>query len=107
MDWRLYGEEALARREATVWQHPGSLTLEYDGQTLSAYEVELSRETGKPGAVGGAKIFETTFVLPQQRLFALDVTVWLKALRLEGYAPRRDRRPAFLQDALFPYLDAL
>lgn len=106
-DWRLYGEEALARREAAVWLQPGNLTLEYGGQTLSAYEVELSRETGKPEAVGGARIFETTFALPQRRLFALEEAGWLKALKLEGYAPRRDRRSTALQDALFPYLDAL
>lgn len=106
-DWRLYGEEALARREAAVWQQSGSLTLEYGGQTLSAYEVELSRETGKPEAVGDARNFETTFVLPQQRLFALEETGWLKALKLPGYASRRDRHPMFLQDALFPHLETL
>jgi transposase InsO family protein len=52
LDWRLYGQEALARREAAVWLQPGSLTLEYGGEALSAYDVELSRESGKPKAVG-------------------------------------------------------
>ncbi len=52
LDWKLYGEEALARREASVWQQPGSLTLEYAGETLSAYDVELARGSGKPKAVG-------------------------------------------------------
>jgi hypothetical protein len=107
LDWRLYGEEALAKREAAVWLQPGSLTLEYGGQTLYSYEVALSRESGKPEAVGEARLFETTFVLQQQRLFALEEGGWLTALKLEGYTPRRVRRPAFLQDALFPYLAAL
>jgi hypothetical protein len=39
------------------------------------------------------------------KLFALDAlgeSGWLKALRLEDYAPRRPTRPAPLQEALFP-----
>ena len=52
LDWRLYGEEALPRREVAVWLQPESLTLEYGGRLLSSYEVELSRKTGKPEAVG-------------------------------------------------------
>src|SRR5215210_2540639 len=107
LDWRLYGEEALPRREVAVWQQPGGLTLEYGGQTLSAYDVELSRETGKLTAVGGATLFGTPYALPQPRLFALDETGWLKALKLEGYAPRRSPGPMALQQVLFPYLDAL
>jgi hypothetical protein len=45
-------------------------------------------------------------VVPQPRLFTLDAlgeTGWLKALRLEGYAPRAPRRPRALQEALFAY----
>jgi hypothetical protein len=33
--------------------------------------------------------------------------VFSKALKLEGYAPRRPRRPQSLQEALFSYLEAL
>ena len=72
LDWKLYGEEALAKKEAAVWLQPGSLTLEYGDQTLSVYDVELAPETGKPTAVGSARLFETTYVLPQLRLFALE-----------------------------------
>ena len=107
LDWKLYGEEALARREAAVWLQPGSLTLEYGGQALSAYDVELAPETGKPKTVGGAKLFETTYGLPQLRLFALDEAGWLKAIKLEGYAPRRPNSAMALQEVLFPYLEAL
>ena len=107
LDWKLYGEEALAWREAAVWLQSGSLTLEYGGQTLSAYDVELAPETGKPKTVGSARLFETTYVLPQLRLFAPEEAGWLKALKLEGYAPRRQPKPMALQEVLFSYLEAL
>ena len=108
LDWRLYGEEALARREAAVWQQPGSLTLEYGGETLSAYEVEIAQETGKPRmVVGRPTLFETPYALGQLRLFALEEAGWLKALKLKGYVPRRPRAPSALQGVLFSYLDAI
>ncbi len=47
---------------------------------------------------------------PQGRLFALDALGeggWLKAMRLDGYAPRAPRRPPALQEALFAYAEAL
>ncbi len=106
-DWRFYGEEALARREAAIWLQPGSLTVEYAGETLSAYDVELAAGTGKPRSVERPRLFETPHTLPQLRLFALDETGWLKALKLEGYAPRRVGGPMALQEVLFPYLEAL
>jgi len=64
------------------------------------------REVARP------KLFETSYRLglPQQRLFALDALGeggWLKAMRLEGYALRTPRRPQALQQALFPYAEAL
>lgn len=43
------------------------------------------------------------------RLFelgALGEGGWLKALRLEGYAPRATHRPTDLQQTLFPYHEA-
>jgi hypothetical protein len=50
----------------------------------------------------------------QGRLFALDALGeggWLKAMRLDGYAPRAPRRPSALQEALqealFAYAEAL
>jgi hypothetical protein len=44
------------------------------------------------------------------RLFGLDslgVGGRLKAMRLEGYAPRASRPPQALQQAMFPYVEAL
>ncbi len=48
--------------------------------------------------------------MAQPSLFGLDVlgeAGWLKALRLERYAPRRPRGPLALQQALLPYAEAL
>lgn len=109
-DWRLYGEERLAKREAAVWLQPGGLTVEYGGEPLSRYEVELARGTGELRSVGRARLYETSYSPPQLRLFGLDALGeggWLKVLKLAGYAPRRPSRRLALQEALFPYLEAL
>ena len=108
-DWRLYGEEGLAKREAAVWLQPGVLTVECAGETLSRYEVELSAGSGELRSVGRPRLFETSHALAAKplRLFALDDAGWIKALKLEKYAPRSPRRPPALQEALFPYLEAI
>jgi len=108
--WRLYGEEGLAGREAALWLAAESLTLEHAGEPLSRYEVRVEAETGRLRSVGRARLFGTSAAVAQPRLFGLDAlgeAGWLKALRLEGYAPRRPRGPLALQQALFPYAEAL
>jgi hypothetical protein len=50
-------------------------------------------------------LFGTAMALAQPRLFGLEVLGegrWLKALKLEDYAPRK-ARPGSLQQSLFPY----
>ena len=88
-----------------------SLTLEHAGEPLSRYEVGVEPDTGELRWVARPRLFENSHGLnkPEQRLFALDALGeggWLKALRLEGYAPRVPRRPRALQEALFPYAEA-
>jgi hypothetical protein len=110
LDWRLYGEEGLAGKEAAVWLQEKSLTLEYRGEPLSRYDVEYVRGTDRLEEVGRPRLYQTPHDPLQPKLFRLDIlgeTGWLKALRLEGYAPRHPRRSLALQEALFPYLDAL
>lgn len=109
--WRVYGEEALAGSEAALWLAAKSLTLiEHDGEPLSRYEVRVKAATGQLRSVGRPRLSETSHALrrTQRRLFALDALGEgrLKALRLEGYAPRAPRRPQALQEALFPYAEA-
>ena len=110
--WRVYGEEALAGREAALWLAAESLTVEHAGEPLSRYEVRAEASTGELRSVARPRLFENSHGLrrPQQRLFALDALGeggWLKALKLEGYVPRAPRRPLAVQKTLFPYADAL
>lgn len=107
--WRVYAEEGLARCEVAVWLGDGEMALEYGGRTLSRYDVSLSREA-KLETVTNPSLFATPHGTPQLKLFGLDALGdggWLKALKLEGYAARARRRPDALQQALFPYLEAL
>lgn len=76
--------------------------------------MKVEASTGELRSVARPRLFDTSHGLrqPQHRLFALDSLGeggWLKALRLDGYAPRAPRRPATLalQEALFPYAEAL
>jgi len=107
MHWRVYGAEALAKREAALWLDEENLTVEYRGQALSRYEIALQAGTGRLTEVGSAQLFETAHRSPQPRLFDLSEILWLRALRTNGYAPRRPYRLQALQEALFPYAEAL
>jgi putative transposase len=107
--WRVYAEEGLARREVAVWLGEGEMAVEYDGQTLSRYDVSLSREA-KLEAVTNPRLFASPYAPTQPKLFALDALGeggWLKALRMEGYAAYTRRRPDALQQTLLSYLEAL
>lgn len=108
--WRLYGEEGLPKREATLWLEAERLTLEYRGQPLSRYDVGFMAGTKELRTITRPRLFETSYAVPQLRLFRLDAlgeTGWLKALKLNGYETRRSPRPWALQQTLFPYLEAL
>lgn len=104
------GEEALAGREAALWLALESLTLEHAGEPFSRYEVRVEADTGQLRSVGRSRLFGTSAAVAQPRFFGLDAlgeAGWLKALKLEGYAPRCPRGPLALQQALFPYAEAL
>jgi hypothetical protein len=80
------------------------------GELLSSYKVRIEASTGELRSVRRPRLFGTSHALPQPRLFALDALGeigWLKALRMEGYAPRRPQGPTAPQQALFPYAEAL
>lgn len=116
MRWRLYAEEGLAGEEAELWLLENTLTVEHAGEPLSAYEVAYDAAGGRSGAgrlleVGKPALFETSRALGQMRLLGLAETLgedgWLKALRLDDYAPRSSRRPDMLQQVLFAYADTI
>jgi putative transposase len=72
--WRVYGEEALAGREAALWLAAESLTVEHAGEPLSRYEVRVEAATGELRSVARPRLFETSHGRrrPQRRLFPLD-----------------------------------
>jgi len=79
------------------------------GEPLSRYAVEMEAATGELWSVEMPRLFETFRTLPQPRLFASDASGeggWLKASRLEGYAPHGPRRSKGLQQALFAFHEA-
>jgi hypothetical protein len=106
-DWRIYGEEGVARQEAALWLHEKTLTVEHRGLPLSRYDVKYAPgAAGKLAAVAGPRLFAAPLAVPPLMLFALDSLGeggWLKALKLDGYAPRSALRrpPQALQGALF------
>ena len=61
--WRVYGEEALAGREAALWLREKTRTVEHAGEPLSRYAVEFATGTDKLRA------------LMQQALFSFH-TAW-------------------------------
>ena len=72
---------------------------EHAGEPLSRYEVRIEADTGELRSIGRPRLFGTSAAVAQSRLFELDAlgeAGWLKALRLEGYAPRRPRGPLAL-----------
>jgi hypothetical protein len=111
--WRIYGEEGLARREAALWLGNNGLSVEYEGQTLSRYDVSFSFGKKKLKEVTNPQLFVSRHRPSQLKLFALEEMLgengWLKALRLEEYAARTRHHTQGLQqeEVLFSYLDPL
>ena len=114
--FRLYAEEGLAGTEVAVWVQEDALTVEYDGESLSRYEVECepvadASSVGRLRRVKSHTLFESSIVLPQSKLFDLGEVLgeegWIKFLKLDEYAPRQPRRPDKLQQVLFPYTEAI
>ena len=99
------------------------MTTNYKVVKFATHDTEFSRrrplgrsvnkddppETRKPRSVREARLFETSYrrSWTQARPFPLEEAAWLKAVKLEGYAPRRPPGPMALQEVLFPHLDAL
>src|SRR5215212_11508541 len=59
MNWRVYAEEALAKRDVALWLGGDTLSVEYAGETLSRYEVEYQPSAGGLREVGRPELFET------------------------------------------------
>jgi hypothetical protein len=111
----VYGEESLAGREAALWLAAKSLrpwsTL---GNRFPALR-GAGRGRHRGAQVGGATAalrdlarVRSSAAAAVRALDSLGEGGWLKALRLDGYAPRAPRGPPqALQEALFPFAEAL
>ena len=102
--------------EVAVWVAEDELTVEYDGEALSRYEVECEpatgvRAVGRLRKVKGHTLFETAIISPQLRLFDLGEVLgeegWMKVIKLDEYTPRQPRHPDELQQVLFAYTEAI
>lgn len=109
--WRIYCEEGLAHSRVALWLGADALTAEFAGETLARYEVAYSPSAGRLREVKSARLFATRYSPLQLRLFelsdALGETGWLKALKMDEYAPRFSRAQGSAQQTLFPYAEAL
>ncbi len=109
--WRIYCEEGLAHSQVALWLGADTLTAESAGETLARYEVAYSPGTGRLRKVEKSRLFNAGHACWQLRLFGLDEVLgeagWLKALKLDEYAPRKLGRLVALQQALFAYAEAL
>jgi hypothetical protein len=87
-----------------LWLGTEGLTVEYGCEPLARYDAEYS-EAGRLREISSPRLFETRHRSLQPRLFGLDDVLGesgrAKAIRLEDYAPRRDRQHQQLQPALF------
>ena len=102
--------------EVAVWVAEDELTVEYDGEVLSRYEVECEPATsmgtvGRLRKVKGHTLFESSIISPQLRLFDLNEVLgekgWMKVLKLNEYTPRQPRLTDDLQQALFTHTEAV
>lgn len=109
--WRVYCEEGLAHGQVALWLGAENLVAEFAGETLARYEVAYSPATGRLREVGSPRLFNTSHLCAQLRLFTLEEVLgeggWLKALKMEPYAARRRGAPIALQQALFPYSEVV
>lgn len=98
--WRLYGERGLAKRQAAVWLHGETLTVEFGDQPVAQYGVRYESDHKGLREVVQQRIFETPYQSPQLLLWELGEGEWLKVVRLPPSPRSRKLRTAAVQPAL-------
>lgn len=108
--WRIYCEEGLAHSQVALWLGADSLTAEFAGDALARYEVAYSPGAGWLREVKSPRIFATCYNSWQLKLFRLEEvlgeTGWLKAIKMDEYAPRLYRMQNAGQQPLFSHAEA-
>lgn len=109
--WRLYGEEGLAGREASVWLLRETLTIAFEELPVAQYTVTYGKEnpdvartlqTTPFEMVEEARMFPSRFPSPQPPLWDLHEVEWHKVLRVRRPPPRQRRSgTALIQARLF------
>ncbi len=99
--WRIYGERGLAGTGAAVWLYGEHLTVEFADEPLAQYHVRYAPDKEHLKEVAVARIFDTPHHSPQLPLWELDEGEWLRIIRLEPYAPRRQPHVTHFQARLF------
>jgi hypothetical protein len=80
--WSLYGEEGLAKQQATIWLYGQTLTLEYASTPLTQYTVSFQADKKRFRTVKLLQRFETSYRSPQLSLWTEGEIKWLLARRL-------------------------
>ncbi len=90
--WSLYGEEGLAKQQATLWLYGQTLTLEYASTPLTQFTVSFQSDKKRFRTVKLLRRFETQYRSPQIPLWSKDEVKWLLARRLPDHL-REHRQP--------------
>lgn len=103
-NWKLYGEQGLAKAPVTVWVYEGSLKVEHQAVTLSRYSVELQEDHKHLRTVSHPRLTDTPFRSPQLALFDLGPGEWLLYWKTpdRAPAPRKHSTESIMQ---LPLLD--
>jgi putative transposase len=103
--WRMYAEESLAGKEATIWLYGETLTLEFLNSPLAQYTVKFQPDKKHIAAIPQAQRFQTSYPSPQSYLWDLSEVEWHLVKRLPEPRARRksDPHPMLVQPPLFPF----
>lgn len=80
--WRLYGEEGLMGKAATVWLYGETITLEYANRPLTQYTVKYQPDKKHIAGVKDGQVFQTGYASPQMKLWEWSSVEWHLVKRL-------------------------
>jgi len=90
----IYAERGLTKQRVTVWIYEDRLNIERNHTLLARYDCKVGPDHKQLTAISAPKLYDTPFASPQQELFILDDTQWLKVLQRPPYMPRKPKLAA-------------